>query len=442
MHKTGLIWFNHDLRLHDNPALLEASLNCERLICLFCFDDVWLSPTGMNAKPMGTIREQFLNQSVRDLSQQLADKGQVLIVCHDNPVVVISDLISRFNVDLIVRSHHIGVYENRQWQHLQADFPRLRFESIHTHTLFRPEQMPFSSGELPSSFSQFRKQVEQLPVEAPVLMPETLPPRVDDLAGQSQQLIMAKQTDSAFEGGEKAALLHLEDYFSSYAPLSYKQQRNELDGWENSTKFSPWLANGSLSVRQLFHRLKQYEETHQANESTYWIFFELLWREYFQWVAQELGHKLFRAQGVQHKQIRCCFYPERYQKWCHGNTPYPLVNALMKQLNQTGYMSNRGRQIVASCFIYELGLDWRFGAAYFEQQLIDYDVAANWGNWQYIAGVGMDPRGGRHFNIEKQTRQYDPEAVFIQRWHGEVTMPQLDSVDAADWPIMPDKYDK
>ena len=113
----------------------------------------------------------------------------------------------------------------------------------------------------------------------------------------------------------------------------------------------------------------------------------------------------------------------------------------MKQLNETGYMSNRGRQIVASCFINELELDWRFGAAYFEQQLIDYDVAANWGNWQYIAGVGADPRGGRHFNIEKQQRQYDPQQTFIQKWKGQVTAPRLDSVDAADWPIMPYKRD-
>ena len=109
----------------------------------------------------------------------------------------------------------------------------------------------------------------------------------------------------------------------------------------------------------------------------------------------------------------------------------------MKQLNETGYMSNRGRQIVASYFIYELNLDWRFGAAYFEQQLLDYDVAANWGNWQYIAGVGADPRGGRQFNIEKQTRQYDPEGEFIRRWQGDIDIIPLDSVDAADWPIMP-----
>ena len=187
----------------------------------------------------------------------------------------------------------------------------------------------------------------------------------------------------------------------------------------------------------MIDELKNYEARKGANESTYWIYFELLWREYFQWYAARYKHKVFKQGGITQKRTSCCFYPERYQKWCQGNTPYPLVNALMKQLNQTGYMSNRGRQIVASCLIHELQLDWRYGAAYFEQQLIDYDVAANWGNWQYIAGVGADPRGGRHFNIEKQTRQYDPEGHFIAKWKGQATSSMLDSVDAADWPILP-----
>jgi len=109
----------------------------------------------------------------------------------------------------------------------------------------------------------------------------------------------------------------------------------------------------------------------------------------------------------------------------------------MRQLNQTGYMSNRGRQLVASCLIYDLGIDWRYGAAYFESQLLDYDVASNWGNWQYIAGVGADPRGGRHFNLDKQARTYDPEQRFIQTWGGNDFDQNLDSVDAADWPISP-----
>ena len=107
----------------------------------------------------------------------------------------------------------------------------------------------------------------------------------------------------------------------------------------------------------------------------------------------------------------------------------------MKQLNSTGYMSNRGRQLVASCFVHELSLDWRYGAAFMEQQLIDYDIASNWGNWQYLAGVGADPRGHRRFDLAKQTKIYDPKQEFIKRWGGDLHDNGLDSVDAADWPV-------
>ena len=128
--------------------------------------------------------------------------------------------------------------------------------------------------------------------------------------------------------------------------------------------------------------------------------------------------------------------PNRFAAWCQGTTPYPLVNAIMKELNATGFITNRSRQIVASCLVNELGLDWRYGAAYFEQQLIDHDVAANWGNWQYIAGVGVDPRGGRHFNIEKQTQQFDPKSIYTKKWGGNQSPDaQLDHLNEVDWPI-------
>jgi len=182
--------------------------------------------------------------------------------------------------------------------------------------------------------------------------------------------------------------------------------------------------------------ITEYERTETRNESTYWLWFELLWREYYYWYALKHGANLFRRDGVQREKRQATFYGHRFMAWCQGNTEYPLVNAAMNQLRETGYMSNRARQLVASCFVNELELDWRYGAAWFEQQLIDYDVASNYGNWQYLAGVGADPRGMRQFNLDKQMRQFDPVGEFIQRWHGNSKHPVgLHTVDAADWPL-------
>lgn len=431
---TGLFWFTNDLRLHDQPALWKMQ-RFDRLICVFCIDPQWFRPNGLNARAMGERRYQFLLEALTDLQQQLEKMGQRLIIRQQTPHQALTELIDRYQVNVVVRSQHAGVYENRHWHLLQQQFPDRQFITEYSHTLFTQDDLPFTLNHLPDSFTRFRHQVENLSIPRPMSRPQQLPPPPGPLSLDTLPEI--ERQPSLFQGGETAALKHVADYFAGTLPASYKSVRNELDGWIHSTKLSPWLALGCVSVRHVVSRLREYEKQIVSNESTYWIYFELLWREYFQWYALRHGSRLFRFDGLKNSRSRRCYYPERYQKWCHGNTPFPLVNACMKQLNATGFMSNRGRQIVASCFVYDLNLDWRFGAAYFEQQLIDYDVAANWGNWQYIAGVGADPRGGRHFNIDKQTKQYDPEGEFIRRWQGDIDIVPLDSVDAADWPIMP-----
>ena len=310
-------------------------------------------------------------------------------------------------------------------------------------------QLPFELDDLPPHFTAFRKKVEYRHEMEQLANP------AGNIKRWPQQIALGQYDEwealpvihpvvderhslnpvETLYGGSTQGLQHLEDYFASDQPATYKQDRNHLDVWSHSTKFSPWLANGSLSAKRVLRRLLDYEREVVANDSTYWIYFELLWREYFQWYALKHSVRLYTLKGVNHRTCAHCFYPERYRKWCLGNTPYPIVNACMKQLNTTGYMSNRGRQLAASCFVNELNMDWRYGAAYFEQQLIDYDVASNWGNWQYLAGVGADPRGKRHFDLKKQTRQYDPQQAFIKQWQGDVFDANLDSVDAADWPI-------
>ena len=190
-----------------------------------------------------------------------------------------------------------------------------------------------------------------------------------------------------------------------------------------------------MCIRDRAHTIFDFERERVANDSTYWLFFELLWREFFFWRAVVDDRQLFRFGGQSGQRRQCCFDPRTFARWCAGDTDYPLVNALMHQLVATGWMSNRGRQIAASCLINELNGDWRFGAAFFEKHLIDYDVGSNYGNWQYLAGIGSDPRGGRHFNLEKQARDHDPEGLFVQKWWGDTPGQPLHAVDAADWPI-------
>jgi deoxyribodipyrimidine photo-lyase len=410
-----LYWFDQDLRLDDNPALDLAIRGASTLLCLYCHDPAVCDVDTFGTKRQGDLRQRFIEHGLDQLSANLQRHGQALMQVSGPATTILPRLIERYQIQRILRSRHFGHFEVRAWEQLQRAHPSVEFIEAEGYTLFTREQVS-GIGTLPQTFSKFRRLVERMSVAAPLQQrPFPPPPSLPEALPQSQANLSALPKVQ-YQGGEAAAMNHVNDYFASQSPSTYKQTRNELDGWSSSSKMSPWLASGCLSVRRLYQRLKHYEADHGANDSTYWLFFELLWREYFQWYALQHAEKLFLPGGINGAKPDYAFDRGRFDDWCKGETRWPLVNACMQQLNQTGYLSNRARQIVASVLVNELALDWRCGAGYFEKQLIDYDIAANWGNWQYIAGVGADPRGGRHFSIEKQAQQFDADGRYVASW--------------------------
>lgn len=186
--------------------------------------------------------------------------------------------------------------------------------------------------------------------------------------------------------------------------------------FDDSTKFSPYLALGCLSPRTFYFAIKHYEQHVHKNDSTYWVYFELLWRDYFYFIHKKYNNKLFKPGGLFNLPIKWSYNQDYIDAWTNAKTGYPLVDANMIELNETGFMSNRGRQNVASFLTKNLGIDWRIGAAWFESKLIDYDVSSNYGNWLYIAGVGNDARQFRAFNVSKQGKDYDPNGKYAKKW--------------------------
>jgi deoxyribodipyrimidine photo-lyase len=222
-----------------------------------------------------------------------------------------------------------------------------------------------------------------------------------------------------FQGGEPAGQARLHDYVWKSDQLRiYKETRNGLIGTDYSSKFSAWLAAGCISPRQVFHEVRRYESERIANDSTYWMIFELLWRDYFRLVMEKFGTALFSLDGIARRRTPRSWGRNSadFQAWASGNTGNRFIDANMRELLLTGFMSNRGRQNVASYFVHELALDWRLGAQYFEEALVDYDVYSNWGNWAYLAGVGNDPRENRRFNITRQADVYDPAGSYQKLW--------------------------
>jgi deoxyribodipyrimidine photo-lyase len=205
----------------------------------------------------------------------------------------------------------------------------------------------------------------------------------------------------------------------------YKQIRNGFIGADYSSKLSPWLALGCLSPRWIAAEVARYEKERIKNDSTYWLIFELIWREYWRYAFLKHGNAYFFLEGISPETQIWIQNKTSFERWRMGQTGFPIVDANMRELHKTGWMSNRGRQIVASFFAKNLELDWRWGAAWFESQLVDYDVYSNWGNWAYVAGVGNDGRD-RYFNLVTQAENYDSNGEFMKLW-----CPELNEINGA-----------
>ena len=428
---TGLHWFRHDLRVTDNEALIALAERVSSVTGVFVMDSNWDEKSEYGFKHMGLHRRGFIEHALGDLTERFKKLGGELQILYGDPLECILELIQQNNISHISYETHHGFNETKQIKQLEdwINQQSLNIELIGggSNYLYRDEDLPFALENMPDTFSPFRRKVEkyaqvQLPNVTPIAF-SSYPINLD----RNHVYVLSSTPEipeDGYNGGESAAQKRIETYFfESDRIAQYKETRNGLDGWDFSSRLSVFLAHGCVSPRYVVQKIKEYESQRVANDSTYWLFFELLWREFFHLQHKKHGARFFARNGIQQKvppqsQHRLSHKnsADAFEKWCSGDTGYDIVDACMRQLNQTGFMSNRGRQLVASCFVHELGLDWRYGAAYFEQQLIDFDVASNWGNWQYLAGVGADPRGHRQFNLNKQTEIYDPKRKFVDSW--------------------------
>lgn len=380
----GIYWLRGDLRFHDNPALLSFCQECESGAFVFS-----LSPSQKRAGP---FRLQFLLETLHSFNEKLKSHGQQIYWAEGPPQKWLNNLEGNFKV-FFSQEICTEEKEEEQFPHpSQSYFSQLLLDSY--------------PSPLPPTFTSFRKAVEPVKVSVPLAGPTKLPKAL--ALNLSPLPPLLPKIPSPFQGGEESGLARARHYILESKKIrTYKETRNGMLEFDESSKLSPWLAVGAISARQVQAFIKQHESEWGANESTYWLTFELLWRDYFKILALQMGASFFPRTKLGSSPI--------FEQWKEGRTENAFINANMRELLRTGWMSNRGRQNVASYWAKTLSQDYALGASWFETQLLDYDPALTWGNWAYLAGTGTDPRD-RKFNPERQASLYDPEGLYKKRW--------------------------
>ena len=463
--KRRIVWFRgNDLRVHDNETLMSAveAANATQddgdVVPVFTYDPRWFAASRHGATcKTGTFRAQYLVESVNDLRATLRDLGSDLVISTAAAERAILQLIPDRAECTVYAQQDIHAEELEVEGAVRAALPAgARLELVWGSTLFHPNDLlpHLDVRRVPSPATKFMKMVEESGVGVRELVPTpakgdlgTMPGDIDvgpsiTLEDLGLQAPGEPDPRRAFRttGGETAALARWRHYLESHAVATYFDTRNGMIGEDYSTKLGPALAHGCISPRYVAAETRAYEAQFGANKSTSWIDFELLVRDYYKFYALTHGSAIFKPGGPIGK--RRVWEEDvdghTFQRWKEGRTGWPFVDANMRELAATGFMSNRGRQNVASFLCLDLNLDWRLGADYFERMLLDYDVASNWGNWVAAAGLS----GGRvnKFNIIKQSRQYDADGEYIKLWLPELEDESPDTIHDPRPDALPSKY--
>lgn len=456
--KRTIVWLRNDQRIIDNPIIHEAVKIKEPTVLLYCFDPRHFDKTDEYKFPKcGVYRAKFMTESIKDLRKSLENIGANLLVALDKPENIIPKLLQEADIEGTVLVQHESAYEELQ---VENNVRKKILENggllktFRGNTLYHKDDLPFADdlSDMGDVYTPFKNKLEKhceirdiIPtpkdgelncIDESVLKIEgiindnecsyTFLPTETMLGFEEGSFVKAEKSQKngvmSFEGGETAALHRVQQWMWDDDKLKeYFEIRNGMLGEGYSTKLSPYLGLGNISPKWLRNECKRYESIRGIeNKSTYWVVWELTCRDYFHYHMEKYGKQAFYRNGM--KNINRPWTSDKgnimLNRWLTGTTGVPLVDANMRELGATGWMSNRGRQNVASYLTLDMGIDWRAGAEWFESLLLDHDVYSNYGNWNAMAGLS----GGRinRFNIAKQSKDYDPEGLYIKKWCPEL----------------------
>ncbi|OAI12959.1 deoxyribodipyrimidine photolyase [Methylomonas lenta] len=405
----SLFIFRRDLRLFDNSGLNAALQQSEQVIAGFIFDPRQIESHPYQSRP----GLQFMLEALVDLQQQFLQQGSKLNLFHAEPEVLIKQLSQQQGIDAVFVNRDYTPFSRQRDADLQqvCDEQELDFHSVADALLNEPEQTLKADGSAYKVFTAFYNRSRQYPVALPQPLASGC---LIGIEGADQDDLIGRSTQShqnAVSGGRKAALEKLDALASC---IDYSQQR-DFPALSATSELSAYLKFGCCSIREAYYAVVE------SLGSEHPLLRQFYWRDFFTHIGFYFPQVFGHAFHQQYDAIAWRNNPDEFQAWTQGRTGFPIVDAGMRELNQTGTMHNRVRMIVASFLVKDLQISWRWGERYFAQHLLDYDPCVNNGNWQWAASTGCDAQPYfRIFNPWLQQKKFDADCLYIKRWLPEL----------------------
>jgi len=429
-----LFWHRRDLRISDNTGLAAARSQSQKVVGVFCLD-----PNILERDDVAAVRVTYMIGCLQQLQQRYAEAGSQLLIIKGNPTQAIPTLAIALNARAVFWNWDVEPYSQERDRTVIAALQEKGIAFLEKNwdqLLHAPEDIVTGTSQPYTVYSPFWRNWSSKPKAEPAI---TLHDAIGLTAAEQEQakqvgeipLPTAKDLGFIWENelviapGEAAAQEKLEE-FSQYAINDYKEQRN-FPAVNGTSQLSAALKFGAIGIRTVWKATKEALENSRSDEVETSIIGwqqELAWREFYQHALYNFPELAIGAYREAFKNFPYDNNQEHFQAWCEGRTGYPIVDAAMRQMNELGWMHNRCRMIVASFLTKDLLIDPRLGEKYFYQHLIDGDISANNGGWQWSASSGMDPKPIRIFNPASQAQKFDPEGEYIREW-----LPELRSVD-------------
>ena len=398
--KISLFWFRRDLRLHDNHGLYQALTQPESVLPIFIFDKDILE----GLKDKADKRVAFIHKTLSDINNALKENGSSLYVLHDTPLEALDKLVKEFDITAVYTNHDYEPYAIKRDKVIEA-FLKSKNISFHTfkdQVVFERAEVVKADGSPYTIFTPFSKiWKEKYAADKKVRYPSE-----KNLSNfyktKSHPFPPLKQL------GFEPVPLDIPPSTPDKNIIQHYDETRNLPYIDGTSRMSVHLRFGTVSVRELAAAASKWNQQ--------WLN-ELIWREFFMMILWHFPKVVTESFKSKYDRIPWRNNEAEFKKWCVGETGYPMVDAGMREMNETGLMHNRVRMVVASFLTKHLLIDWRWGEAYFAEKLLDYELSSNNGNWQWCAGCGCDAAPYfRIFNPTEQQKKFDPDMIYIRKW--------------------------